>query len=85
MTPNLINNEEDNLSFIVRNTKLTIEELHIRSIEMMEGFGQKFNSLIDQYGENYSLSYVLSVEGLLPLHGMALRNSRFLQHDISVR
>lgn len=72
---------EPSISYITRNTDCNLGQLHKKATSSLQGFAAKLEQLIAHYGSNQSLSFVMSIEGLLPLHGMALRNSKFLQYS----
>lgn len=69
------------LSFITNNTERSVEEIHLLSLKMIEDFSLELPALMDQFGERYSLSHVMTLEGLLPLHGMPLRSATLIHSD----
>lgn len=79
--PNIVLEIKKRLSFIVRNTGCDLNELHKFSLDKLNGFSVKIERLTTQYGTNYSLSHVMTLEGLLPLHGMPLRTAVLIHTD----
>ncbi len=76
-----LNHFKKNLKFIIVNTELDIEKLHTFSTDKITDFRRVIDDLIVRYGENYSLSEVMALEGLLPLYGMPLRSAQMIHSD----
>lgn len=86
---NFIQSNKDNqitkvissLEYICRNTSLDIITLSKFSLEKIKKFADEIEHYIQIYGEGYSTSEVLALEGLLPLYGMPLRGAYLLHSN----